>query len=230
MWAFAVNDPSLRSTGLAIFGIFAGVTLPFASSPDPAPPRTYPAWRAVGPAFASSVGAFLLTAAAGPGWSAIRDVLGISTSAAVGLAAYLLPAALGAAVGALAGRRLPAAAALPAAVLLVPGALVTGLAAGGGSLLFGRVLTGLAAGLAWGVTAMLVAGAGPRRALAASLVAGVVALGLVAGPVVGAILREAVGWRWPFTMAVPFALVALLVTAIGEVVALVTRPRRPARP
>lgn len=192
-------------------------------------PGARPVWRLVGPAFASSVGAFLLTVAAGPEWTAMRRDMGLSMSVAWSFVAYLLPAAVGAAVGALVGRRWPAAVALPAAALLVPGALLTAFASGSGALLFVRASTGFAAGLAWGVTVVLVAQVGPRRVWVAPLVGGVVVLGLVLGPVVGALLERAVGWRWPFLLAVPFGLVALLATAISEIVVVVKRAYRPAR-
>jgi MFS family permease len=211
------------------------VTPPIPVTPTHLPPPEVrpglrPAWQVIGPTLTASVGAFLLTATVGPGWDAMRREMDLSTSAISVFAAYLLPAALGVTASALLGRRWPAAVALPAALLLIPGTMLTAFAPASGILLLGRGLTGFGAGLAWGVTAVLVAQTGARRVWVAPLVAGVVLFGLVLGPGITAFLTRALSWRFPFMLAVLFAVGALLVTAVTEIAALTRRTSQPARP
>jgi len=94
--------------------------------------------------------------------------------------------------------------------------MLTAFAPGSGILLLGRGVTGFGAGLAWGVTAVLVAQAGARRLWVAPLVAGVVLFGLVLVPGIAAFLTRALSWRFPFMLAVLFAVGALLVTAATD--------------
>ncbi|MEV4500245.1 MFS transporter, partial [Micromonospora arborensis] len=190
-----------------------------------------PVWLLIGPTLAASLGAFLLAVTVGPQWVAMQRDMHLPTSAVLWIfVAYLLPAVLAGAVGALAGRRWPTAVALSAIVLLVSGSLLTSLAPGDALLLLGRAVTGFGAGLAWGVTAMLVAQMGARRVRVTPLVAGVVLLALGLGPVAGVLVGRAVGWRWPFLLAVPFGAVAMLVTVVSGIVVLIQRASRPAQP
>lgn len=208
------------------------MTQPFPGTANQVPPYgprpgVRPVWPLIGPALAASLGAFLLAVTVGPAWDAMRRDMHLSTSGA--FVAYLLPAVLAVPVGALVGRRWPTAVALPAIVLLVPGSLLTALAPGSGLLLLGRAVTGFGAGLAWGVTAVLVAQAGARRVWVAPLVAGAVVLALGLGALAGALLARMFSWRWPFLLAVPFEVVALLVTAASGIIVLVQGSSRPAR-
>jgi MFS family permease len=93
-------------------------------------------------------------------------------------------------------------------------------------LLFGRVLTGLGAGLAWGATAALVARAGQRLAVVASVASGAVLLGLVMGPVFGTLVTRALGWRLSFVLAIVFGAFVFLATAATTIVELARRPMR----
>ncbi|MGC4749163.1 MFS transporter [Micromonospora sp. DT201] len=190
-----------------------------------------PVWLLIGPTLCASLGAFLLAVTVGPQWAGIQRDMGLPASAVLWIfVAYLLPAILAVTVGALVGRRWPNAVALSAIALLVPGSLLTALASGDALLLLGRAVTGSGAGLAWGVTAMLVAQMGARRVWVTPLVAGVVVLALGLGPVAGVLVGRAVGWRWPFMLAVPFGVVALLATAVSGIVVLIQRASRPAQP
>jgi MFS family permease len=194
-------------------------------------PAVRPVWLLIGPALAASLGAFLFAVPVGPEWAAIQRDLGLPTSAMLWIfVAYLLPAALAVPVGALVGRRWPTAVALPAIALLVPGSLLPALAPGIGAVLVGRAVTGLGAGLAWGVTAVLVTQVGARRVWVAPLLAGAVVLALGLGPVAGAFLARSLGWRWPFLVAVPVEVVALLVTAVSGIIRLMLRASRPTQP
>ncbi|SCE88127.1 Major Facilitator Superfamily protein [Micromonospora coriariae] len=190
-----------------------------------------PVWLLIGPTLAASLGAFLLAVAVGPQWGAIQRDMDLPTSAVLWIfVAYLLPAVLAVAVGALVGRRWPTVVALLAIALLVLGSLLTALASGGALLLLGRAVTGFGAGLAWGVTAMLVTQMAARRVWVTSLVAGAVVLALGLGPAAGVLVGRAVGWRWPFMLAVPFGAVALLATAVCGIVVLIQGASRPAQP
>jgi MFS family permease len=194
-------------------------------------PAVRPVWLLIGPALAASLGAFLLAVPVGLEWTAIRLDMHLPTSAILWIfVAYLLPAVLAVLVGALVGRRWPTAVALPAIALLVPGSLLTAFAAESGGMLLGRAVTGFGAGLAWGVTALLVTQVGTRRRWVAPLAAGAVLLALVLGPVAGELLARALTWRMPFMLAVPFELVAFLVTAVSGIILLVRPASRPAQP
>ncbi|MFE9191737.1 MFS transporter [Micromonospora sp. NPDC007208] len=220
------------------------MTAPFPSTANQVPPygprsvlirdRPHvfrPVWLLIGPTLSASLGAFLLAVTVGPQWVAIQRDMNLPASAVLWIfVAYLLPAVLAVAVGALVGRRWPTAVALSAIALLVPGSLLTALASGDALLLLGRAVTGFGAGLAWGVTAMLVAQMGARRVWVTPLVAGIVVLALGLGPVAGVLVGRAVGWRWPFMLAVPFGAVALLATVVSGIVVLIQRASRPAQP
>ncbi|MEO3780417.1 MFS transporter [Micromonospora sp. B11E3] len=189
-----------------------------------------PVWLLIGPAFTASLGAFLLTVTVGLTGAAMQRDMHLPTSAIPWVfVAYLLPAVLAVPVGALVGRRWPTAVALPAIALLVPGSLLTALASGNSLLLLGRAVTGFGAGLAWGVTAVLVTQVGARRVWA-PLVAGAVVLALGLGPVAGTHLTRMLGWRWAFTVTVPFEVVAFLVTAVSGIIVLVQGASRQAQP
>ncbi|MEV4416463.1 MFS transporter [Catellatospora sp. NPDC049609] len=208
------------------------MTAPLPGTADQAPPQAlHPdvrIWLLIGPALAASLGAFLLTVTIGTEWTAIQGDLQLTASSTIWVfAAYLLPAILAAGVGALLGRGWPTVVGLSATVLLVLGALLTALAPGSGPLLLGRALTGFGAGLAWGVTAVLVRQLSVRRTWVTPLVAGLVVLALILGPVLATLLAQAVGWRWPFMLALPLGAVAFLVTAVGGLVALTRRAAQP---
>lgn len=188
-----------------------------------------PVWLVIGPALAASVGAFLLAVTVGPALAAIQRAMGLPTSMMLWIfVAYLLPAVLAVPVSALVGRRWPTSVTLSTIALLVLGTLLTALAPGSGSLLLGRAVTGFGAGLAWGVTAVLVAQMGARRVWVASLVAGAVVLTLCLGAAAGTFLAQT--WRFPFVLAIPVEVVALLVTAVSGIVVLTRRASPPAQP
>ncbi|MEN3614796.1 MFS transporter [Plantactinospora sp. ZYX-F-223] len=194
-------------------------------------PGVHPVWLLIGPALAASLGAYLLTITVGLEWASIQRSLGMPSLGLLWIfGAYLLSAALAVPVGALVGRWWPTAVTLPAIALLVPGSLLTALSPGISLLLVGRAVTGLGAGLAWGVTAVLVAQVGARHVWVTSLVAGAVVLGLGLGPVAGEILVRTLGRPWPFMLAVPFGVVAMLATAVSGIVVLTQRVSQPAQP
>ncbi|HEY0698794.1 MAG TPA: MFS transporter, partial [Micromonospora sp.] len=163
-------------------------------APPPDAHPDVPVWLLIGPALTSALGAFLLTVTTGLEWATIQRDMHLSSSTTLWVfVAYLLPAAVAAAIGALAGRRSPTAVALPAITLLILGSLLIALTPGSGLLMLGRAVTGFGAGLAWGVTAVLVARTGARRVWGA-LVAGAAVLALVLGPVIAGHLARAMSW------------------------------------
>lgn len=212
------------------------MTPPLPGTANPVAPQgsdadARPLWLLAGPALAAATGAFLLTVPIGSVWSAIQRDLGLPTVFSfLTVVAYLVPAVLAAGIGVLVGRRWPTAVTLPAAALLLIGALLTTLSPGTGVLLVSRAVAGFGAGLAWGVTAMLVMQAGPRRTIALPIVAGAGALALIAGPVAGAVVAQILGWRWPFLLAIPMAIVAFLAAAVGGIIGLTRRTSPPVQP
>ncbi|WP_026212660.1 MFS transporter [Longispora albida] len=205
---------------------------PFPGTAQHAPqPVPRPGWLLIGPVIAAAVGAFLLTVTIGEGWTAIsRDLALPNTSVIWNFAVYLVPAVLAAVIGALAGSRWPTAVAMPAAALLVPGCLLTSLASDSTVLLIGRGVTGFAAGLAWGVTAALVAKTGPGRMVAGLTAGCVILLSLVAGPVSWLVLGSVTTWRVPFLLAAVPALLAVLASLVSGIILLVQRSNRPPQP
>ncbi|MBF9131208.1 MFS transporter [Plantactinospora sp. S1510] len=184
----------------------------------------FPVWVLAGPALAAWVGASLLTVTLGPQWTAMRTDLDLPALAVVWVfVAYLLPALATAAVGLLVGGRWPTALVLPGIGLLVLGALLTTFSPGSALLMFARALTGLGAGLAWGVTAALVRQqpAGRARTAWAITAAGTV-VALVVGPLFGALASTSLTWRLTLFVAVPIAGVAFLVAAVSGIALLVS--------
>jgi MFS family permease len=186
-----------------------------------------PVWSLIGPVLGALQGAFLLTATIGE-WSALRRSLGLSSLAMLGLfAAYLLAAAVTAPIGILVGRRWPTAVAVPGMVLMILGLVTTALAPAGAVLLLGHAVTGLGVGAVWGVVAALVWQGGAWRTRAVATLAGAAVLALILGPAVAALLEPATGWRWMFLLAVPAAMVVLLVTVASGIALLVRRASTP---
>ncbi|MFC6016403.1 hypothetical protein ACFP2T_09345 [Plantactinospora solaniradicis] len=183
----------------------------------------FPVWVLAGPTLAAWLGASLLTITVGPQWTSMRLDMQLSALAVVWVfLAYLLPALATAAVGFLVGGRWPTALVLPGISLLVLGALLTTFSPGGALLLVARAVTGLGAGLAWGVTAALVrqqpAG---RNRTSWAIITGTV-LALVVGPLFGALVSMAMSWRLPLLAAVPVAGVAFLAAAVSGIALLVS--------
>src|SRR3954470_11336564 len=80
-----------------------------------------------------------------------------------------------------------------------------------GQLVAFRGLQGLGAGALEGLSFILVADlyAGRRNAALQGMLAGLMGLSFIAGPLVGGFLADNVGWRWVFLVNLPIGLVAL---------------------
>lgn len=128
---------------------------------------------------------------------------------ALALASLMLPAGT---LGDRHGHRLLVLAGLAAFGI---GSLACGLAPGAGALVAARAVQGVGAALLLPGTLAIIAGAYPDReaqARAIGIWAGVGSLALPAGPLVGGVLIDSLGWRWIFLINVPIALVAIAAT------------------
>src|ERR671937_278714 len=78
-----------------------------------------------------------------------------------------------------------------------------------------RGLQGLGAGALEGLSFILVADlyAGRRNAALQGMLAGLMGLSFIAGPLVGGFLADHAGWRWVFLVNLPIGLAALAVVA-----------------
>ncbi len=79
-----------------------------------------------------------------------------------------------------------------------------------------RAAQGVGAALIFPVSVSVLTNAFPavRAGHAIGLAYGIAGLGNAAGPLVGGLLTQTVGWRWIFWMLVPFSLVALVIGAL----------------
>ena len=79
-----------------------------------------------------------------------------------------------------------------------------------------RAVQGVGAALIFPVSVSVLTNAFPaaRAGHAIGLAYGIAGLGNAAGPLVGGLLTQTLGWRWIFWLLVPFALVALVIGAL----------------
>jgi EmrB/QacA subfamily drug resistance transporter len=93
-----------------------------------------------------------------------------------------------------------------------------------------RAVQGLGSGLllATSIPVIAAAYAGPRRASAIGAWAATVGIALAAGPLVGGLVTDGLGWRWIFLVNVPLGLAALAV--VRPAIAESFGPRRPLDP
>jgi EmrB/QacA subfamily drug resistance transporter len=111
------------------------------------------------------------------------------------------------------GRRLVFVAGL---ALFTAASLACGLAGSGEMLIAARVLQGVGAALMNPATLSIIAAAFParQRGTAIGIWAGVSALALAIGPLVGGLLTQHVGWNWIFYVNVPVGIVAIAVSLL----------------
>ncbi|MCW3015369.1 MAG: major facilitator superfamily 1 [Solirubrobacterales bacterium] len=84
-----------------------------------------------------------------------------------------------------------------------------------GQLIAWRALQGAGAGALEGLSFILVADlyGGRRNAAVQGLLAGLMGVSFIAGPLIGGLLTDKVGWRWVFLVNLPIGAVALTVVA-----------------
>ena len=113
-----------------------------------------------------------------------------------------------------------------ALVIYTVGSIFAGLSQSTGWLIACRVLQGLGAG---GMTALVQVVlsdlVSPRdRGRYMGLLGAVMAVGTVAGPLLGGVITDGIGWRWCFYVGVPIAMAAIVV--LQRTLHLPARPRR----
>jgi EmrB/QacA subfamily drug resistance transporter len=91
--------------------------------------------------------------------------------------------------------------------------LVCGLATSGGTLIGARTLQGVGAALMMPATLSIISATFPpkQRGLAIGIWAGVSAMALAIGPLIGGLIAEHIDWSWIFFVNVPIGIVGLLV-------------------
>jgi MFS family permease len=192
-----------------------------------------PSWTLIGPGLATIVGLFLLTAVffGTERTTPIQLDLGLSGPAFLlqAFLAYLVAAAIAFPLGLLLGGRSQTAVILPAVGLMLIGVVLIALANAAGMLTVGRVLSGLGAGAATGVTTALLRRINGPRGIAAAVMAALGVLAMVIAPFVNQQVAGALTFRMGFLMAVPVLVVVLLLNAVLGIV-LFTRNRRPVEP
>uniref|UniRef100_A0AAU2VSP6 MFS transporter n=1 Tax=Streptomyces sp. NBC_00008 TaxID=2903610 RepID=A0AAU2VSP6_9ACTN len=102
-------------------------------------------------------------------------------------------------------------------VIFLIGSVLSGMSQGMGQLIGFRAIQGLGAGgLMVGVMAIIGDLVPPReRGKYQGLMAGVMAIAMIGGPLVGGTITDHLGWRWAFYINIPLGIVALaMVTAV----------------
>jgi EmrB/QacA subfamily drug resistance transporter len=99
-----------------------------------------------------------------------------------------------------------------AIVIFVLGSALAGLSQGTDTLIVWRVLQGLGAGGVISLVQVLISDiVSPReRGRYVGLLGAVLAVGTAGGPLLGGVITDTIGWRWNFYVAVPFAVLALI--------------------
>lgn len=197
------------------------VPQPMQSAPHPT--AGPPWWLLIGPGFASLTGLFLLTVAYRyDGRATLQIELGMSDQTLLlgGLVAYLVAAAVASTAGLLLGARFPTSVTVPAICLMLLGVVLVAFTPGSGLFIVGRVLNGLGAGAAIGVTVALIRRLGTGRGAAAGVSGGLGVAALAIAPFLGGLISDAIGFRVVYVVAALFVFVALVVAGIIGIVVL----------
>ncbi|WP_083255008.1 MFS transporter [Amycolatopsis orientalis] len=206
--------------------------VPTPTERDPHPQAGQPWWLIIGPGFAALIGLFLLTVVYRfDGLSALQVELHMSSQALLlsGLVAYLVAAAIAFPAGLLLGARFPTSLTVAGLGLMLLGVLAVAFVPNSALLVVGRVLTGLGAGAAIGVTAALIRRLPTGRGLAAGVTGGLGVLAMVIAPFLGSLLSDALSFRLVYVVAALFVFAALVVTGVIGIVALTKKETRHTR-
>lgn len=113
-----------------------------------------------------------------------------------------------------------------ALTIFVVGSALAGFSQDTGTLIGFRVLQGLGAGGLAALSQIIMADIiSPRdRGKYAGLFGGVMALGMVGGPLLGGVVTDSLGWRWNFFIALPIAIIAIVLLQMT-----LHLPKRPKR-
>jgi EmrB/QacA subfamily drug resistance transporter len=114
-------------------------------------------------------------------------------------------------------------------VVFVLGSALAGFSHDTGFLIGSRVIQGLGAGGLTALVQVIISDIiSPReRGRYMGLMGGVMAIGTAGGPLLGGLITDSIGWRWNFYVAIPFAVVALIL--IQRTLHLPKRPKVPVR-
>jgi len=110
--------------------------------------------------------------------------------------------------------------------IFIVGSALAGLSQNPGTLIAFRAMQGIGAGGLGALTQIIMADiVSPReRGRYMGVLGAVTSVGMVAGPLLGGLITDSIGWRWNFYVGVPIAIVALLL--IQKTLHLPVRPRR----
>ena len=99
-----------------------------------------------------------------------------------------------------------------ALVIFVVGTAIAGLSQDTGFLIAFRVVQGLGVGGLMALSQVVIADIiSPReRGKYMGLMGAIMAVGQIGGPLVGGVITDSIGWRWNFYIAIPFAILAIL--------------------
>jgi EmrB/QacA subfamily drug resistance transporter len=116
-----------------------------------------------------------------------------------------------------------------ALIVFVVGSALAGFSQDTGTLIVFRVLQGLGGGGLAALSQIIMADiVSPRdRGKYAGLFGAVMAIGTVGGPLLGGVVTDSLGWRWNFFIALPIAIIAIVL--LQMTLHLPKRPRRAAR-
>jgi EmrB/QacA subfamily drug resistance transporter len=111
-------------------------------------------------------------------------------------------------------------------VIFVVGSALAGLSENTETLIVFRVIQGLGAGGLLSLVQVIISDIiSPReRGRYVGLLGAVIAVGTAGGPLLGGVITDSIGWRWNFYVAVPFAVVGLIL--IQRTLRLPSRPAR----
>ncbi|MEU1982744.1 hypothetical protein [Nocardia sp. NPDC019395] len=200
---------------------------------DALPAGIYPEWALIGPALATIVGVFLVTGVYRGDWiSPIQMELDMSSQAFLleGVVTYLIAAAIAFPPGYLLCARFLTPAITSAIGVMLIGVLIVAFGGGAGTLLIGRVLGGLGAGAALGVTTALVRSIRRGRGIATAAVSAAGVVTVLVAPFAGQLISDALSFRLVYLAAVPFLLVALLAATVSGIALVMARRSAPPVP
>ncbi|NUO60250.1 MAG: MFS transporter [Hamadaea sp.] len=192
---------------------------------EKSPTAQHPLWMIVGPALGTMLAAYQIGALIGPLRETLERDMGYSTTVnLIVLMIHFLALGVGVVPGLLLGRRAPNAVAAPAIGLMLIGVVLLALAPAAFMVMAASLFIGFGSGAVLGTALALAGQAGARRTAMLIAVAAVAFVGLLFGLVLGWFLTTALSWRWVYFLAVPMALVSLVVTGAGGIVALTKKP------
>ena len=99
-----------------------------------------------------------------------------------------------------------------ALAVFVIGSAIAGITQDTGSMIAARVVQGLGAGGLMALVQVIISDIiSPReRGRYMGLMGGIMAVGTAGGPLLGGVITDSIGWRWNFYVAIPFAVLALV--------------------